>query len=173
MQGSAGDEVQPSRTFPTNAQPSSSGAAATAPLVATPSLPLENTTTVAQRPSQTPQSTARHQTRSCYFLANCPSLYIQEERKTLPIYPYRHDLLKAIHDHQALIILGETGSEKPTQIPQYLHKAGYTKRGKVGCTQPRRVAAMGVAARVSQEMGVRLGQEVSLHLLLYHVAIGV
>ncbi|GMH19124.1 hypothetical protein Nepgr_020965 [Nepenthes gracilis] len=63
MQGSAGDEVQPNITFPTNAQPSSSGAAATAPLVATPSLPPENTTTVAQWPSQTPQSTARHQTR--------------------------------------------------------------------------------------------------------------
>ncbi|GMH19363.1 hypothetical protein Nepgr_021204 [Nepenthes gracilis] len=44
MQGSTGDEVQPSRTFPTNAQPSSSGVAATAPLVVTPSLPPENTT---------------------------------------------------------------------------------------------------------------------------------
>ena len=46
------------------------------------------------------------------------------------------------------------------QIPQYLHEAGYTKLGKVGCTQPRRVAAMSVAARVSQEMGVKLGNEV-------------
>ncbi|GMH31490.1 hypothetical protein Nepgr_033333 [Nepenthes gracilis] len=55
---SAGDEVQPGRTLP-----SSSVAAATAPLAATPALPPENTTTVAQPSSQTPQSTARHQTR--------------------------------------------------------------------------------------------------------------
>lgn len=85
---------------------------------------------------------------------------LQEDRKTLPIYSYRDDLLKAIEDHQVLVIVGETGSGKTTQIPQYLHEAGYTKRGKIGCTQPRRVAAMSVAARVSQEMGVKLGHEV-------------
>ena len=56
--------------------------------------------------------------------------------------------------------MGETGSGKTTQIPQYLHEAGYSKLGKIGCTQPRRVAAMSVAARVSQEMGVKLGHEV-------------
>ncbi|KAL4384317.1 hypothetical protein GQ457_15G006130 [Hibiscus cannabinus] len=85
---------------------------------------------------------------------------LQEDRKTLPIYPYRDDLLKAVEEYQVLVIVGETGSGKTTQIPQYLHEAGYTKRGKVGCTQPRRVAAMSVAARVSQEMGVKLGHEV-------------
>ncbi|KAF6165161.1 hypothetical protein GIB67_000745 [Kingdonia uniflora] len=85
---------------------------------------------------------------------------LQEDRKTLPIYAYREALLQAIHDHQVLVIVGETGSGKTTQIPQYLHEAGYTKQGKVGCTQPRRVAAMSVAARVSQEMGAKLGHEV-------------
>ncbi|KAF2077322.1 hypothetical protein CYY_001388 [Polysphondylium violaceum] len=85
---------------------------------------------------------------------------IQEVRKSLPIYPYREELLNAVQDHQILIIVGETGSGKTTQIPQYLHEAGYTKRGKVGCTQPRRVAAMSVAARVAEEMGVKLGHEV-------------
>ncbi|XP_016459554.2 pre-mRNA-splicing factor ATP-dependent RNA helicase DEAH1 isoform X2 [Nicotiana tabacum] len=85
---------------------------------------------------------------------------LQEDRKTLPIYPYRDDLLQAVNDHQVLVIVGETGSGKTTQIPQYLHEAGYTKRGKIGCTQPRRVAAMSVSARVSQEMGVKLGHEV-------------
>ncbi|KAF8378774.1 hypothetical protein HHK36_030123 [Tetracentron sinense] len=85
---------------------------------------------------------------------------LQDERKTLPVYPYREELLQAIQDHQVLVIVGETGSGKTTQIPQYLHEAGYTKRGRVGCTQPRRVAAMSVAARVSQEMGVKLGHEV-------------
>ncbi|KAK7411357.1 hypothetical protein VNO78_02790 [Psophocarpus tetragonolobus] len=85
---------------------------------------------------------------------------LQEERKRLPMYPYRDELLKAVHDHQVLVIVGETGSGKTTQIPQYLHEAGYTKRGMIACTQPRRVAAMSVAARVSQEMGVKLGHEV-------------
>ncbi|XP_015070107.1 pre-mRNA-splicing factor ATP-dependent RNA helicase DEAH1-like isoform X2 [Solanum pennellii] len=85
---------------------------------------------------------------------------LQEDRKTLPMYPYRDDLLQAVNDHQVLVIVGETGSGKTTQIPQYLHEAGYSKRGKIGCTQPRRVAAMSVAARVSQEMGVKLGHEV-------------
>ena len=45
-------------------------------------------------------------------------------------------------------------------LEQYLHESGWSKIGKIGCTQPRRVAAMSVAARVSQEMNVKLGQEV-------------
>jgi hypothetical protein len=47
-----------------------------------------------------------------------------------------------------------------TQIPQYLHEIGYSALGKIGCTQPRRVAAMSVAARVATEMNVKLGHEV-------------
>ncbi|KAH0969671.1 hypothetical protein GBA52_028463 [Prunus armeniaca] len=63
---------------------------------------------------------------------------LQDDRKTLPIYTYRDKLLEAVENHQVLVIVGETGSGKTTQIPQYLHEAGYTKRGKIGCTQPRR-----------------------------------
>ncbi|GIJ98913.1 hypothetical protein Aspvir_001035 [Aspergillus viridinutans] len=86
---------------------------------------------------------------------------IEETRKSLPIYQFRDQIIQAMHDHQVLIIVGETGSGKTTQIPQYLHEAGFTKNGmKVGCTQPRRVAAMSVAARVAEEMGVKLGNEV-------------
>ncbi|CAG0883973.1 unnamed protein product, partial [Darwinula stevensoni] len=86
---------------------------------------------------------------------------LEETRKSLPIYPFREDLLAAIEEHQILIVEGETGSGKTTQIPQYLHEAGYTKDGKkIGCTQPRRVAAMSVAARVATEMDVKLGNEV-------------
>jgi hypothetical protein len=47
------------------------------------------------------------------------------------------------------------------QIPQYLHEAGYSKAGRIGCTQPRRVAAMSVSARVAEEVGCKLGNEVS------------
>ena len=85
---------------------------------------------------------------------------IQELRKTLPVYDYRERFLKAVEDYQVLIVVGETGSGKTTQLPQYLHEAGYTKKGKIGCTQPRRVAAMSVAKRVSEEMGCKLGHEV-------------
>jgi pre-mRNA-splicing factor ATP-dependent RNA helicase DHX16 len=85
---------------------------------------------------------------------------ILEGRKKLPVYPYREEFLAAVKDHQVLILVGETGSGKTTQIPQYLHEVGYSELGKIGCTQPRRVAAMSVAARVAQEMNVKLGHEV-------------
>ncbi|KAK7488061.1 hypothetical protein BaRGS_00020652 [Batillaria attramentaria] len=86
---------------------------------------------------------------------------IEETKRSLPIYPFKRDLIAAIEVHQVLIIEGETGSGKTTQIPQYLYEAGFNKDGmKVGCTQPRRVAAMSVAARVSEEMGWKLGNQV-------------
>ena len=62
-----------------------------------------------------------------------------------------------IRDNKVLVIVGETGCGKTTQLTQYLHDAGYTKIGKIGCTQPRRVAAMSVAKRVSEEFGCPLG----------------
>uniref|UniRef100_A0A672TZX4 RNA helicase n=1 Tax=Strigops habroptila TaxID=2489341 RepID=A0A672TZX4_STRHB len=86
---------------------------------------------------------------------------VQEQRRSLPIFPYRDELVAAIAQHQVLVIEGETGSGKTTQIPQYLHEEGYTRQGlKIGITQPRRVAAMSVAARVAVEMGTKLGNEV-------------
>ena len=65
-----------------------------------------------------------------------------------------------IRDNNVVIIVGETGSGKTTQLTQYLHEDGYSDVGMIGCTQPRRVAAMSVAKRVSEEMGVKLGEEV-------------
>lgn len=85
---------------------------------------------------------------------------LQHSRTLLPMYEYREPLLKAIAEYQTLVIVGETGSGKTTQIPQYLHEEGYSKAGRIGCTQPRRVAAMSVAARVAEEVGCKLGQEV-------------
>ena len=85
---------------------------------------------------------------------------IEQTRRSLPIYAFREELVAAMKEYQILIVVGETGSGKTTQIPQYLHEEGFTRRGRVCCTQPRRVAAMSVAKRVSDEMGTRLGQEV-------------
>ena len=123
-------------------------------------------------------------------------------RAALAIFPFRQQLLDAVAAHQVLIIVGETGSGKTTQIPQYLLEAGYGEAGGgggggrsgsdddgadgegeggdgdgggrrrrrnkspsstksiIGCTQPRRVAAMSVAARVAVEAGCKLGAEV-------------
>ncbi|KAL4443077.1 hypothetical protein ABPG74_002144 [Tetrahymena malaccensis] len=85
---------------------------------------------------------------------------MKKVRQSLPIYKYREELLTLIRDNRVIVMVGETGSGKTTQVPQYLHEVGYTKTGRIGCTQPRRVAAMSVAARVSEEMGTKLGHEV-------------
>lgn len=74
----------------------------------------------------------------------------------------KKNLFLFLRDNSIVIVVGETGSGKTTQLTQYLHEDGYTDYGMIGCTQPRRVAAMSVAKRVSEEMGVRLGEEVSL-----------
>tara|TARA_B110000977_G_scaffold173543_1_gene226774 strand:+ start:4236 stop:7760 length:3525 start_codon:yes stop_codon:yes gene_type:complete len=88
------------------------------------------------------------------------SLPMQQQRESLPIFKLRDELIAAVNDNQVLVVIGETGSGKTTQMTQYLAEAGYTSRGKIGCTQPRRVAAMSVAKRVAEEFGCRLGEEV-------------
>ncbi|XP_035422173.1 pre-mRNA-splicing factor ATP-dependent RNA helicase PRP16 [Cygnus atratus] len=85
---------------------------------------------------------------------------ILEQRQYLPIFAVQQELLSILRDNSIVIVVGETGSGKTTQLTQYLHEDGYTDYGMIGCTQPRRVAAMSVAKRVSEEMGVRLGEEV-------------
>jgi len=88
------------------------------------------------------------------------NLTIKEQREGLPIFKLRDQLLQAVEDNQILIVIGETGSGKTTQITQYLAESGLSTLGIIGCTQPRRVAAMSVAKRVAEECGVQLGQEV-------------
>lgn len=85
---------------------------------------------------------------------------IKEQRASLPIFIFRDKLIEAIQSHQILVVVGETGSGKTTQMPQYFAEAGLSAAGKIGCTQPRRVAAMSVAKRVAEEVGCRMGDEV-------------
>ncbi|CAG5119584.1 unnamed protein product [Candidula unifasciata] len=84
------------------------------------------------------------------------------KRSTLPVWEYKERFVDMVTKHQTIVLVGETGSGKTTQIPQWCLewvRARNPKKG-VACTQPRRVAAMSVAQRVSEEMDVRLGQEV-------------
>jgi len=98
---------------------------------------------------------------------------IEETRKSLPVFLYRDQLIEAVKKYPVLIVVGETGSGKTTQLPQYLYEAGFDKgplgkpsdrkdgtRFKIGCTQPRRVAATAVASRVADEVGTRVGDKV-------------
>lgn len=82
---------------------------------------------------------------------------LREQREYLPAFAVREELLRVIRDNQVVIVVGETGSGKTTQLTQFLYEDGYARIGLIGCTQPRRVAAMSVAKRVSEEMEVRLG----------------
>ncbi|OAQ29681.1 hypothetical protein K457DRAFT_481743 [Linnemannia elongata AG-77] len=88
------------------------------------------------------------------------NLSMQQQRESLPIFKLRTQLVNAVKNNQILIVVGETGSGKTTQMAQYLAEEGFTANGRIGCTQPRRVAAMSVAKRVAEEVGCRLGQEV-------------
>ncbi|SJL05479.1 related to PRP16-RNA-dependent ATPase [Armillaria ostoyae] len=85
---------------------------------------------------------------------------LKEQREYLPAFACREDLMKILRENQVVIVVGETGSGKTTQLAQFLYEDGYCTHGLVGCTQPRRVAAMSVAKRVSEEMECKLGSTV-------------
>ncbi|KAI9091845.1 P-loop containing nucleoside triphosphate hydrolase protein [Phlyctochytrium arcticum] len=80
-------------------------------------------------------------------------------RKELPIYTYRDELVEAIQNYQCLIVVGDTGSGKTTQLPQYILESLPAFKS-ICITQPRRIAAISSARRVAEERGSRLGQEV-------------
>lgn len=93
------------------------------------------------------------------YTQNYFNLY--KKRITLPVFEYRTDFMRLLSEHQCIVLVGETGSGKTTQIPQWCVDYARASGSKgVACTQPRRVAAMSVAQRVSEEMDVLLGQEV-------------
>ncbi|KAG7920098.1 hypothetical protein KL927_000778 [Ogataea polymorpha] len=87
---------------------------------------------------------------------------ILKVRRELPVHAQRDEFLKIFHKTQIMVFVGETGSGKTTQIPQFVlyDEMPHLRGTQVACTQPRRVAAMSVAARVADEMDVTLGEEV-------------
>jgi pre-mRNA-splicing factor ATP-dependent RNA helicase DHX15/PRP43 len=87
---------------------------------------------------------------------------ILETRQKLPVYKFKDKLIETVRRNQFVVVEGETGSGKTTQIPQFLVNAGFVIPGQtaIAVTQPRRVAATSIAQRVAEEMDVQLGREV-------------
>ncbi|KAK8741612.1 hypothetical protein OTU49_002300 [Cherax quadricarinatus] len=88
------------------------------------------------------------------------SLSIEKQRQRLPVFTARNSILYLVEKYQTTIVVGETGSGKSTQIPQYLREAGWTSDGVIAIAQPRRVACTTLAERVAEECDVILGKEV-------------
>lgn len=78
----------------------------------------------------------------------------------LPIVDKKSEIIQAIAEHPVVIVSGETGSGKTTQLPKFCLDAGRGLNGIIGCTQPRRIAAMTVANRIAEELGESVGQSV-------------
>ena len=78
----------------------------------------------------------------------------------LPVAEHADELAEAIQSRQVVIVCGETGSGKSTQLPKILLRLGRGRRGLIGHTQPRRIAARSLATRISEEMGTRVGEEI-------------
>ena len=84
--------------------------------------------------------------------------------EALPVSARRADILKAVRENQVVVIAGETGSGKTTQLPKMLIELGLAEKGMIGHTQPRRLAARTVAERIAEEMGTEIGDEVGFHV---------
>ncbi|KAJ6802266.1 ATP-dependent RNA helicase DEAH13-like [Iris pallida] len=95
---------------------------------------------------------------------------IEQKRKDLPIIMMEQEIMEAINEHSIVLLCGETGCGKTTQVPQFLYEAGFgskncnDRKGIIGVTQPRRVAVLATAKRVSFELGLRLGREVGFQV---------
>lgn len=92
---------------------------------------------------------------------NFPQAEIDVE---LPIFERRDEIIETIRNHQVVVISGETGSGKSTQLPLMALQAGFGVGGMIGHTQPRRIAARGVAARISQQLGTPQGSDVGFKI---------
>jgi len=94
-------------------------------------------------------------------IANIPRITYPE---ALPITAKKNDIVEAIKRHRVVVITGETGSGKTTQIPKMCLEAGRGMTGVIGCTQPRRVAAITVAHRIAEELGEEVGRSVGYQI---------
>ncbi|KAG8072304.1 hypothetical protein GUJ93_ZPchr0006g40855 [Zizania palustris] len=95
---------------------------------------------------------------------------VEKTRRDLPIIMMEQEIMEAIYENSVVILCGETGCGKTTQVPQFLYEAGFgtsdraDRKGMIGITQPRRVAVLATARRVSYELGLKLGKEVGFQV---------
>ena len=112
-----------------------------------------------RRPPARAAATSPAQRRAA-TVERCAPAVRSRAREALPLAARRDDLLAAIRDHQVVIVAGETGSGKSTQLPKLCLELGRGVDGLIGHTQPRRVAARTIAERVAEELGTELGTTV-------------
>ncbi len=105
-------------------------------------------------PGEAPEAAARREERLARRRAAVPEITYPDD---LPVVERRDDIAAAIRDHQVVVIAGETGSGKTTQIPKICLELGRGIEGTIGHTQPRRIAARAVAERIAEELSVDLG----------------
>lgn len=89
---------------------------------------------------------------------------MKDRQVFLPIHSHREEIIHAIQKNQVTIVVGETGSGKTTQLPQYLYRASFSENGVIGITEPRRIAATSVAEFVAKQLGTELGDAVGYQI---------
>lgn len=113
--------------------------------------PIENQTTISKellKPQQPIEKTP------ATFVILERKLEIQAARLKLPVVAEEQAIIETINENPVVIITGETGSGKTTQVPQFLYEAGYAREKIIGITEPRRVAAISMSKRVAEEMNL-------------------
>ncbi|WP_262498111.1 ATP-dependent RNA helicase HrpA [Psychrobacter sp. ANT_H56B] len=125
---------------------------------------VKNSNDLDKKRAQYEQLKARSQQAVQARIESIPDRLAEKLNQDLPVSQRGDDLIQAIIDHQVIIVAGETGSGKTTQLPKLAMLAGRGIRGQIGHTQPRRLAARSVANRIAEELGEQLGNTVSFKI---------
>jgi len=125
---------------------------------------VKNSNNLDKKRAQYEQLKARSQQAVQARIESIPDRLAEKLNQDLPVSQRGDDLIQAIIDNQVIIVAGETGSGKTTQLPKLAMLAGRGIRGQIGHTQPRRLAARSVANRIAEELGEQLGNTVSFKI---------
>ena len=125
---------------------------------------VKNSNDLDKKRAQYEQLKARSQQAVQARIESIPDRLAEKLNQDLPVSQRGDDLIQAIIDNQVIIVAGETGSGKTTQLPKLAMLAGRGIRGQIGHTQPRRLAARSVANRIAEELGEQLGNTVSFKI---------